>query len=337
MKGGDYIGIDEVDVKILMTLLRNPRTGFVEIANELKISANTIRSRFERLKRTGVITGAIMQINPKSLGYNCIANLMIRTDYKEDKKILEFLETIPNIISFHTQLGKYNLVCFAALKTTDELAHMIEQLSRHPNIMKVSSNIWVDVINMDHPENLLIPQDSRNQSGTNPKWVRPELFKENNSVPDLKLDKTDITIMKLISENARMSFRKISSQMGLSTLAIIKRYNRLRKDVLTFASITIDLGKIGYIGNAFFGIKVSNKNMVSIVLKKIVQIPNIIVAYRVLGEIDLIVGVPFSNMEQLTNQYNNITKTPGVIEVELFLHKPFPNWPLNLFSKLISI
>ena len=65
--------IDDIDAKILKTLLKEPRTSFAQIAKDCRLSNTSIRNRFNLMKKSGIINGAIMQINPKSFGYDCIA------------------------------------------------------------------------------------------------------------------------------------------------------------------------------------------------------------------------------------------------------------------------
>jgi DNA-binding Lrp family transcriptional regulator len=43
-----------------------------------------------------------------------------------------------------------------------------------------------------------------------------------------------------------MSFRKVAEMLGISTQAVIRRYNRLKKNVLSYSSITVNLEKLGY-------------------------------------------------------------------------------------------
>jgi DNA-binding Lrp family transcriptional regulator len=100
--------IDEVDTKILKTLLKNVRTSFSEIAKDCGMSSNAIRIRFERLKRDGVITGSITQVNPKKLGYGCLAFLLIKAEANEETEVYDFVQKVPNIGCFKP-IGRYNI------------------------------------------------------------------------------------------------------------------------------------------------------------------------------------------------------------------------------------
>jgi Lrp/AsnC family transcriptional regulator for asnA, asnC and gidA len=339
--------IDEIDVRILRILLKNPRTSFAKIAKDCGILDGTIRNRFMRLEESGVITGAIMQVNPKSLGYNCIGILLIQTDAKETN-VFEFLKNFQNIIGNIQLIGGYNILSIAALKNVDELAYLKEHVKSHPNIINVDECIWIDVTRMDHPENLIIepsdglppitellPKDEKHKPSITHLHVDSELTEENNFKTDNKLDKIDLQIIRILSKNGRMPFRKIAEKVDISTQSVIRRYNKFRKSVVPYSSITLDLRKLGYIFSAIFLIKVSHQHQIAKVFDEILRIPNVIVAYKCLGIFDLVVLGPFTNFEQLLKLKQEISKTPGVTQIELVLDKTFSNWPLNLFAPLL--
>ena len=339
--------IDEVDVRILKTLLNDVRTSFAEIAKDCGMSTNAIRIRFKRLKKDGVIKGSIMQVNPKSLGYDCIALLNIQADANEETSVYDFIDKIPGIIQSFQPIGKYNILSFAALKSVDELAHTVEQINSHPCVIEVQECIWVDVVRMDHPENLviepfdaflhtteLLSKDENPKPTITPPHVE-EVVEENHLDESYELDKVDQSIISILSENARMSFRKIAKQLDISTQSVIKRYKRMRKEVLSHSSVTLDLRKIGYEGTAVFYIKTSHQHTISKVFDEILRVPNVIVAYKCLGMIDIVVAAPFKNFKQLLKVKQGISKIPGVKQIEVFIDKPFSSWPLNLFAHLL--
>jgi Lrp/AsnC family transcriptional regulator for asnA, asnC and gidA len=340
--------IDEIDIRILKTLLDDPRTSFADIARDCGMSTSTIRMRFKRLKKNGIITGAITQVNPKILGYNCIALLSIQAAANEEKSVYNFVAKIPEIIQSFQPIGRYNILSFAALKSTDELAHTVEQINSHPHVRDVQECILVDIVLMDHPKNLVIePYDGLQHTdetlpkGDNPKPVVispnvAEATEESHSEGSYDLDKVDKAIMAILSKHAAMSFRKIAMKVGVSTQSVIRKYNRLRKTVLPYSSITLDLRKLGYIGTALFYIKTSHQYTTSKVFKELLRVPNVIVAYKCLGTIDISVTAPFSNFKQLLKLKEEICKTPGVNQIEVFIDRPFSSWPLNLLDQVLQ-
>ncbi|MBN2236284.1 MAG: Lrp/AsnC family transcriptional regulator [Bacteroidales bacterium] len=340
--------IDEIDVRILRILLNDPRTSFAEIAKYCGMSANTIRMRHKRLKETGVITGAIMQVTPKSLGYNCIALLSIQANANEETSVYEFVKNIPNIINTFQPIGKYNIHGLAALKSVDELARTVDQIKSNPYVIDVKEHIWVDVVRMDHPENLVIEpfEGLLNTTALLPKGENPKptiipahvakVAEEKRLEESYEFDKIDWSIMTILSKNANMSFRKIAKKVAVSTQTVIRKYEQIRKSVLPYSSITIDLTKLGYIGIAVFHIKTSYRHTISTVFDEILRIPNVISACKCLGTIDVFIAAPFSDFEQLYNLKQGISKTPGVEQMEVYIDKPFSRWPMSPLIQILS-
>jgi Lrp/AsnC family transcriptional regulator for asnA, asnC and gidA len=85
--------IDQIDTKILKILLMNSRTSFTDIAKECKITIGAVRMRYKNMIKAGIINGQIMQVNPHSLGYKCIADIGILTTMDNEKTVVEFLKT----------------------------------------------------------------------------------------------------------------------------------------------------------------------------------------------------------------------------------------------------
>ena len=54
-----------------------------------------MRSRYENLKNAGVITGAIMQVNPPFIGFSCYGFLGIKTHPEKVKELQDFLSKQP--------------------------------------------------------------------------------------------------------------------------------------------------------------------------------------------------------------------------------------------------
>ena len=309
------------------------------------MTSNSIRTRFNRLTKVGIIKGSVTQINPKKIGYKCISLLEIKTDLNEEKKVYEHLQKIPGIILTSPRVGTHNIHSFAALKNNDEVSLIVEQVRRHPGVLEVQQSIWVDVVNMDHPENLVIePSDgcstglfSENETSkstiTSSQGV--DVAEGSNLEESYELDELDWALIRILFKESRLSFREIGKLLGVSSQTVSRRLERLRKDVIPFSSLVVDLEKIGYIGTAIFSIKTSPQHEKSKVFEEILRVPNVIVALKCLGVIDIHIVVPFSSIKQLFEQKDRISAIPGVQESELFLSPPYPQWPLSLFDKLI--
>ncbi|UCC58595.1 MAG: Lrp/AsnC family transcriptional regulator [Candidatus Bathyarchaeum sp.] len=340
--------IDEINAKILKALLKEPRTSFTEIAKECGLSNTSIKNRFDRMKKSGIINGAIMQINPRSFGYDCIAFANIEVDPREKVRVYEFLKKQQFAIYPAQLTGRNVILGFVVSKNTDDLSRIVKQIQSHPNIRSVSTAIWIDITNMDHPENLIVeatdtmPNPNMVQSkekvshAITPKQTDIDLEAKGKKINKARqLDKIDIALIKLLSKDARLSFRSIAKKLGISPNNVIKRYKELRKNVLPFSSITVNLQNLGYMGTGVMLINVSSKHSVDQTFDRLLRIPNVIVTIKLFDYYDILAIAPFRVLEDLHDLKEEISNISGVNEINLMVDKPYKKWPLNMISELI--
>ena len=141
------------------------------------------------------------------------------------------------------------------------------------------------------------------------------------------MDKIDHAIIDRLTKDARMSFRKIAEDLGVSPDTVISRYTSLQKEgVIRGSTIVINPKKIGYQAMAVFMIDISPVHIVatestpadsSLILDKLIQMPNIIVATKTVGDNDLLaIGVAL-DFEHLTKIRNDIERIPGVKDMQI--------------------
>jgi len=141
------------------------------------------------------------------------------------------------------------------------------------------------------------------------------------------MDETDLAIIDKLTEDARMSFRKIAKKLGISPDTVINRYEALKKEgVIRGSTIIINPKKIGYQAMAVFMIDTSPVHILatestppdsSFILDKLIQMPNIIVATKTVGDHDLLaIGVAI-DFEHLNKVRNDIEKIPGVKDIQV--------------------
>ena len=142
-----------------------------------------------------------------------------------------------------------------------------------------------------------------------------------------KMDKTDLFIIKRMTEDARVSFRKIAMELGVSPDTVIARYRTLQeKGVIRGSTVVLDPKKIGYKGMAAFMIDTSPAQIIapepplpkmSSILEKLIKMPNIILASKTVGDHDLLAIAAIKDVEHLIFTGNDIAKIPGVKDLHL--------------------
>jgi len=141
------------------------------------------------------------------------------------------------------------------------------------------------------------------------------------------MDKIDLAIIGKLTDDARTSFREIAKELGISPDTVINRYAALQKEgVIRGSTIVINPKKVGYQAMAVFMIDISPAHIMvteatpadsPLILDKLIQMPNIIVATKSVGDHDLLaIGVAI-DFEHLIKLRNDIAKIPGVKDIQV--------------------
>jgi Lrp/AsnC family transcriptional regulator for asnA, asnC and gidA len=288
--------------------------------------------RYKRLWRIGVINGEKMLVNPHCLGYRHIIDLGITSDLEDEKEVAEFLESKPYISELMSPLGKYNFDGKVALRHLNNLHEIIEDLESNHKIKHVDALIWAEAVNIEHPQNLIIkPLGPENKTKKEDRHTLTNLDQ-----PLTKIDELDRKIAKILSENSRTPFKTIATQLNISSKAVIQRYNKLRENLFTLSTITLDLNKLGYNALENVYLKVSNRSKMPEIYSQLLQIPNLIVIIRFTGAYDLYCAVAIENFEKMFETNEKIRRTNYLEAADSFVIKMPHSWPLNLFPSLID-
>lgn len=324
--------IDETDAKILKTLLAESRTSYTDIAKYCKISIGAVRMRYKRLWKEGIVNGEMMLVNPHSLGYRHIIDLGITAAVEDEQEVAEFLEGKSYISEVVGPLGKYNFLGKVALRDLSKLAEIVEDLESNRCIKHVDALIWAEAVNIEYPQNLVI----RPLKGNNEQKNDHRPVSTNFDEVHVQIDEIDRKIAIILSEKSRTPFKKIGEQLGISTKSVIQRYKKLRRNVLTLSTITVDLRKLGYNALANLYLKVANRSKMTEIYSQLLQIPNLVVVIRLIGSYDLYAAVVLENFEELFKVTEQIRRIDGIGATDTFLTPMLPAWPLNLFPSLLQ-
>jgi len=142
-----------------------------------------------------------------------------------------------------------------------------------------------------------------------------------------RMDETDSVIIKRMTEDARVSFRKIAKELGVSPDTVISRYKALQeKGVIRGSTVVLDPKKIGYKGMAAFMVDTSPTNIigteatqptVSSILETVIKMPDIILATKTVGDHDMLAIAVIRDVEHLIATGSDIAKIPGVKDLRV--------------------
>jgi len=146
--------LDEIDLNIIEKLTSDARMSFRKIAEGLKISPDTVINRYQKLQENGVIRGSTVVINPKKVGYHCMAAFLIDASSQhilgneanpvDSSLILDKLISMPNIILATKTVGDHDLLAIGVARDFQHLAHMTHEIARIPGVKDIHVSFWVE-------------------------------------------------------------------------------------------------------------------------------------------------------------------------------------------------
>jgi DNA-binding Lrp family transcriptional regulator len=131
------------------------------------------------------------------------------------------------------------------------------------------------------------------------------------------MDEIDLKLLDILQEDARTSFREIARILKVSPDTISKRYERLKEqEVIIGSTVILDPTKIGYTFIARFGINVKPVYS-SHVLEKVIKIPSVIIASKIVGKHDIVAISVIKDFQHLYKLRDSILEMPYVDKIEI--------------------
>jgi Lrp/AsnC family leucine-responsive transcriptional regulator len=315
--------------------LLESRTSFTELAKICGISVTAVIRRYSRLKKTGIVTGEHMYLNPLSVGYESIAEVgIILRDLADREKVIERLRAKTQVRFPGPGLGKYDMYGLLLARKLNELSEIVQYVDVKPYVKRLDVLIFADLWdNPWHPENLIVkPSEQKN--------TVPSSNRTRTKFEQVQLDNVDIKILKALIKNSRVAFNEIAEKLNISTANVIKRYHFLReKNVLNLSSITLDLSKLGYKAIADSYLKVENRSAIPEIEAQLLQIPNLTFCAKFVGGVyDMRIAVIISDLDDFFSLKKQIYSIKNIKNAEFYLFGPTPPWPDDFIGQtLISI
>lgn len=114
-------GMDRIDLELLAALSDDPRVTIVALAENLRLSRNTIQARMARLEQSGVFLSYERAFSPSVLGFPLQAFVSIGVRQTELPRIIAELARIPEVVQAHGLSGSVDLLANVACRDARHL------------------------------------------------------------------------------------------------------------------------------------------------------------------------------------------------------------------------
>ena len=137
----------------------------------------------------------------------------------------------------------------------------------------------------------------------------------------VKIDKLDRQILDIISQNARIPFKDVAAQCGVSRAAIHQRVQRLIDlGVIVGSGYNVNPKTLGYTTCTYVGINLEKGSMYKRVVDELNKIPEVVECHFTTGTYTMLTKVYAQDNEHLMDLLNNkMQQIPCVIATETLI------------------
>jgi len=135
------------------------------------------------------------------------------------------------------------------------------------------------------------------------------------------LDEIDLNILDIITQNARIPFKDVAKEVGVSRAAVHQRVNRMIDlKVIIGSGYHISPNKVDFKTCSYIGVFLDKGGLFSEVVEKLKLIPEIVECHYTTGQYAIFIKVYAKDNEHLKNVLSSrIQKIPGIASTETFI------------------
>jgi Lrp/AsnC family transcriptional regulator, regulator for asnA, asnC and gidA len=135
------------------------------------------------------------------------------------------------------------------------------------------------------------------------------------------LDDIDLKILDIITQNARIPFKDVAKEVGISRAAVHQRVNRMIDlEVIIGSGYHINPNKVEFKTCSYIGVFLEKGGLFSEVVEKLKLIPEIVECHYTTGQYAIFVKVYAKDNEHLKKILSNqVQKIQGIASTETFI------------------
>lgn len=273
--------LTKTEQSILRQLELNARIPFSKIGKKTRMSQQRISYAVDSLIRKNIIKQFYTLID-----YSRLNVINFRVYFKvsyateaEFEELIDHLKQEPCTSWIATGGGRYDLICTFFAPNPSNFNKTLKEIMRKFSNELEDYTILTSIVTREFGRKYLFPV---------PHTIHKEIIVGGDREPEV-LDNTDLMILNLIAQNARISAVEIGGKLQLTAKTVIKKIKKLiKKELIKGFKPTLNIRGMGYMG---FILNIRSHNIVPEIEDKLIDYlkmhPNVVSVVKTLGEWDL--------------------------------------------------
>jgi Lrp/AsnC family transcriptional regulator, leucine-responsive regulatory protein len=220
--------LDAKDIKILTELDKNARQSSIQIGKKVKLSKDVVKYRIDKMVKQGSIIRFHTVINYFKLGLTKF-KLYLRLTNADDKKLKEIAEYFQKHKKTEwvvLSTGKWDLISGFIVENVnefdDEVQNVLNKFSKYIQEKAVTTTLY-----LAHQTREFLKENSKKETS--------KIVYHTTKDKQEKIDQTDTEIIKIITNNSRMSVVEIAKKLKSTPRVIQYRMKDLEKKNIILA------------------------------------------------------------------------------------------------------
>ena len=144
--------LDDLDFAIVSCLQQDGRMSFTVMADQLKVSVGTIRTRTNKLIEDGTIN-IIGRVDPDKVGFRSYAHIAVYVRPATLKeKVAHKIAKLPEVSFLAMTSGDHDLEVDVMCRDNDHLVDFVNQISKFDGVNQTKTTIYFKVYKYAQPD-----------------------------------------------------------------------------------------------------------------------------------------------------------------------------------------
>jgi len=225
----EKVNLDTTDKKILYELDRNSRQSIADLSRKLRLGRDRVAYRMRRLQDEHVLRKFTTTVNPYKFGLIVYKTyLRLRTNRARIEKFVAALKKHPRTYWIVECSGKWDLMFATFAKTPHEFDTIQNDILSHFNDIVLAFSVYTLIDVWFFRKHYLV-------------GLGTDHFFFGGKPEGLALDEIDFNILKLLSDNSRVSLRELSETLSITQAIAAYRIEKLERQGIIGRSVTAKL------------------------------------------------------------------------------------------------
>jgi DNA-binding Lrp family transcriptional regulator len=133
--------MDGLDQRLITLLRHNGRRSVSDLALELDVSRATVRSRMERLERSGDIVGYTVILRADAVSLPVRGIMLIEVEGRAADRVVDALGGFPEVSAIHTTNGKWDLIVELGAANLSDFDGILRRVRLIPGVIASETNL----------------------------------------------------------------------------------------------------------------------------------------------------------------------------------------------------